>query len=98
MDAHKIPDNDDEMWDVVISGAADTLDHLQANFKGNPQMGLAAIALAMSYLLTMSKTPQDRRQALYDCIEERVNDTTTPLTPEREALMFHVSHDSKVVH
>ena len=98
MDDDDIPDNDDALWTDVMSGAAETLNTLQSHFKGDPQLGLAAVALTMSYLLAMTKTPEDRRHALYECVEDRVGEAKATLTPELERLMFHISNDSKVVH
>ena len=97
MDDHKIPDDDDEMWQTVMTGAAGTLEKLQSHFKGDPQLGLAAIALAMSYLLAITKTPEDRRKILYECVEDRVSDASATLTPELEKLLFHAT-TSKAVH
>lgn len=94
----KFPHTDEEMWAVVTDGAAETLNKLQRTFDGDAQLSLAAIALAMSYLLAITKTPEARRKALYDCVEERVGDAQAHLTPELEKFLHQTSGASKVVH
>lgn len=88
MDDDGFTKSDEEMWDVVMHGAVDTLNELEKHFEGDPQLGLAAVALAMSYLLTITKTPADRRKVLYEVVEERVGDTASPLTEELKGLLF----------
>jgi translation initiation factor 6 (eIF-6) len=87
---------DEKMWTDVIDGATETLDVLQKQFHGDPNLGLAAVALAMSYLLVIAKTPEDRRKALYECVEERVGEAKVSTSSIH--MMFEHGSSSKVVH
>ena len=70
--ASGVLENDDR-WKEVAAGADSQLEDLKARFDGDPQLGLATLALAMAYLMAITRTTKDRRAGLYECIEERLD-------------------------
>ena len=70
---------DEETWAEVMHGATDALGTLQARFHGDPNLSLAALGLAISYLLAITHAPEARRRAFLDAVNERVADAAATL-------------------